>query len=118
MSSARRIIYPGLILLLGGQSALAQEVCYAYAGLGRLIAAMDPQGQAAPAIFDWVREHGRIAPREMLRTFNCGIGMAVIVPRPAASAAQALLTEQGEAVYEIGYIDARPGSGEAVEIIE
>ncbi|MGH8582706.1 MAG: phosphoribosylformylglycinamidine cyclo-ligase [Gammaproteobacteria bacterium] len=71
-----------------------------------------------PAIFDWVREHGRIAPREMLRTFNCGIGMAVIVPRQAASAAQALLTEQGETVYEIGYIDARPGSAEAVEIIE
>lgn len=37
----------GLILLLGGRSALAQEVCYAYDGLGRLIAAMDPQGQAA-----------------------------------------------------------------------
>lgn len=37
----------GLILLLGGRLALAQEVCYAYDGLGRLIAAMDPQGQAA-----------------------------------------------------------------------
>jgi YD repeat-containing protein len=34
----------GLILLLGGRSALAQEVCYAYDGLGRLIAAMDSQG--------------------------------------------------------------------------
>jgi YD repeat-containing protein len=36
----------GLILLLAGRSALAQ-VCYAYDGLGRFIAAMDPQGQAA-----------------------------------------------------------------------
>ncbi len=33
----------GLILLLGGRTALAQEVCYAYDGLGPLIAAMDPQ---------------------------------------------------------------------------
>ncbi len=37
----------GLILLQGGRSALAQEVCYAYDGLGRLIGAMDPQPAAA-----------------------------------------------------------------------
>ena len=37
-----RDITAGLILLLGGLSAHAQEVCYAYDGLGRLIAAMDP----------------------------------------------------------------------------
>ncbi len=71
-----------------------------------------------PAIFDWVREYGRIAPREMLRTFNCGIGMAVIVPKESVPAAQALLSEQGETVYEIGFIEARPVSAEAVEIIE
>ncbi len=44
----------GLIPLLAGRSALAQEVCYAYDGLGRLIAAMDPQGQAAICQYDAV----------------------------------------------------------------
>jgi YD repeat-containing protein len=44
----------GLILLLGSRSALAQEVCYAYDGLRRLIAAMDPQGQAAIYKYDAV----------------------------------------------------------------
>jgi YD repeat-containing protein len=46
MFSMKREIYlmARLILLLAGRSALAQEVCYAYDGFGRLIAAMDPLG--------------------------------------------------------------------------
>jgi phosphoribosylformylglycinamidine cyclo-ligase len=49
----------------------------------------------------------------MLRVFNCGIGMALVVRDPQA--ATALLTELGEVVYEIGTIAAHDGPAE-VEI--
>ena len=40
---------------------------------------LDPTAWHRPRIFDWLQDQGRIEPREMYRTFNCGIGMVVIV---------------------------------------
>ncbi len=59
---------------------------------------------ALPAVFDWLREHGRIADAELLRTFNCGIGMVVCVPAAQVDRASTLLRAQGETVYRIGQI--------------
>ncbi|MCG6966212.1 MAG: phosphoribosylformylglycinamidine cyclo-ligase [Chromatiaceae bacterium] len=59
-----------------------------------------------PAVFQWLQRHGRIADSEMLRTFNCGIGMVVCVPAHAAEQASAVLQAQGETVYRIGEIAA------------
>lgn len=59
-----------------------------------------------PEIFDWLEEAGRIAPAEMLRTFNCGIGMVAIVPRSAVGEARAVLEAAGERVFEIGEVRA------------
>ena len=44
----------------------------------------------------------------MLRTFNCGIGMVVIVPQDQAGAATALFEKHGETVYRLGEIIDRP----------
>jgi phosphoribosylformylglycinamidine cyclo-ligase len=58
-----------------------------------------------PLIFALLQEGGRIAPEEMARTFNCGIGMAVIVALEEAEGAAAMLKGGGETVYEIGRIE-------------
>ena len=61
-----------------------------------------------PAIFDWLQEKGNIDSHEMHRVFNNGIGMAVVVRPEDAAKAIALFEEQGEKVYTIGTIEARP----------
>ena len=64
-----------------------------------------------PPIFGWLSRAGGIAPAEMLRVFNCGVGMAVVVAEADVDAATALLTEAGEQVHRIGVVEAGPGDG-------
>lgn len=69
-----------------------------------------------PALFTWLKAQGNIADVEMYRTFNCGIGMAIIVAKENAAAAQKLLQDAGETVYEIGVIRAQ-NAGEAPTVV-
>jgi phosphoribosylformylglycinamidine cyclo-ligase len=69
---------------------------------------------SVPPVFAWLAKTGGIASDEMLRVFNCGIGMAVVVADPEA--ATELLRDQGESVARIGHIAA--GSGQAETRIE
>jgi phosphoribosylformylglycinamidine cyclo-ligase len=64
-----------------------------------------------PPVFRWLASAGAIAPREMLRTFNCGVGMVAVCAQGAADALIALLREQGEQAIEIGRIVEAGGSG-------
>ncbi len=57
-----------------------------------------------PAIFNWLQQEGRIAQAEMYRTFNCGIGMTVVVSADDADRALALLEQAGETAAVIGEI--------------
>jgi phosphoribosylformylglycinamidine cyclo-ligase len=57
-----------------------------------------------PAVFDWIQRHGGITESEMLRTFNCGIGMVLLVAEPAVPAVSGMLRAQGETVNEIGRV--------------
>ena len=59
-----------------------------------------------PWIFSLLQEGGRIAPEEMARTFNCGIGMAVVVSPEKAAPVTSALEGAGETVFEIGRIEA------------
>jgi phosphoribosylformylglycinamidine cyclo-ligase len=59
-------------------------------------------------LFDWLQGAGNIERAEMYRTFNCGIGMVVILPPEHAGAAVAQLASRGESAQIIGEI--RPGS--------
>jgi phosphoribosylformylglycinamidine cyclo-ligase len=61
-------------------------------------------------VFDWLAATGNIESAEMRRTFNCGVGMIVVVDDDAASAAVAVLQEQGEDAWIIGRI--ADGAGE------
>jgi phosphoribosylformylglycinamidine cyclo-ligase len=58
-----------------------------------------------PLIFSLVQEGGSITPAEMARTFNCGIGMAVIVAADKAAQVAATLESAGETVFEFGRIE-------------
>ncbi len=64
-------------------------------------------------VFGWLASEGEISPAEMQRTFNCGIGMAVIANPDAAGKIRVTLEALGETVFEIGRISAR-GSGPPV----
>ena len=57
-----------------------------------------------PEIFTWLAEAGPIKEAEMLRTFNCGIGMVLIVPPGEAQGISKKLTYEGEKVFQIGEI--------------
>ena len=69
-----------------------------------------------PAVFRWLAAAGGIAPQEMLRTFNCGIGMAVVAEPAQASAVRAAFEAAGETVFEIGRIQARAEGSPSVTI--
>jgi phosphoribosylformylglycinamidine cyclo-ligase len=61
-----------------------------------------------PRVFELLQAGGRIAPEEMARTFNCGVGMAVIVDTGTAGEVIRLLEAMGEQVFEVGRIEAGP----------
>jgi phosphoribosylformylglycinamidine cyclo-ligase len=63
-----------------------------------------------PPVFSWLARVGGVVPGEMLRVFNCGIGMAIVVAEADVAAAMALLREQGETVMRIGHIEAAVGT--------
>ena len=55
-------------------------------------------------VFRWLAEVGGVAVPEMLRTFNCGIGMIAIVPPAKADAVEAVLRQEGETVVRLGEV--------------
>jgi phosphoribosylformylglycinamidine cyclo-ligase len=61
------------------------------------------------AVFDWLAQHGNIADEEMLRTFNCGVGMVVVVDSKDVDAAISTLLALGENAWQIGRIDKGDG---------
>jgi phosphoribosylformylglycinamidine cyclo-ligase len=78
-----------------------------------LAAAIDLSAWRAPAVFGWLQRHGRIEQAEMLRAFNCGIGMIVVVAASDAPAVTAALAAAGEVAFPIGDLRRR-GGGPAV----
>jgi phosphoribosylformylglycinamidine cyclo-ligase len=63
-----------------------------------------------PKIFGWLARVGGIEEREMLRTFNCGIGMMVAVAAPDAEKLVNLLESEGEKAAIVGELRARAGN--------
>jgi len=70
-------------------------------------AAVDLDQVPFSRLFDWLRSAGGVADVEMLRTFNCGIGLVLVVAADAADAVSAFLNDAGEAVFTIGEIQSR-----------
>jgi len=67
-----------------------------------------------PAVFNWLQEKGNVTDTEMYRTFNCGIGMALVVDADDAETVIAELTAAGEKVFTIGNIVSGEGTPEVL----
>ncbi|HYP68262.1 MAG TPA: phosphoribosylformylglycinamidine cyclo-ligase [Thiobacillaceae bacterium] len=67
-------------------------------------------------LFDWLQSTANIDNAEMYRTFNCGIGMVVIVAPENVDAALAQLRAAGETAWKIGEIVARAAGGQQIAI--
>ncbi len=65
-------------------------------------------------VFKWLAHQGGIAEREMLRTFNCGIGMVAIVRRDAVQQVVDVLAQAGERVSLLGDVIAADGEGRVI----
>ena len=60
-----------------------------------------------PPVFTWLARAGKVAEPELLRVFNCGIGMVLAVSDPQATTAA--LAEMGETAFAIGHVEAAEG---------
>ncbi len=79
-------------------------------------AVVNEQSYQWPAIFDWLQQQGNVTRYEMYRTFNCGVGMIVVVSQDNLSKALELLQQAGEKAWHIGEIQAAV-SGDAQVVI-
>ncbi|MEZ5774312.1 MAG: phosphoribosylformylglycinamidine cyclo-ligase [Hyphomicrobiaceae bacterium] len=66
-----------------------------------------------PPVFDWLASAGGVAEREMLRTFNCGVGLVLIADARRAGEVIAALTDAGERPFRLGEVE--PGRGQKSE---
>jgi phosphoribosylformylglycinamidine cyclo-ligase len=67
---------------------------------------LDLDRVGVPPVFKWLARVGDIAQPEMLRTFNCGIGMIAVVAASEAEAVAAVLARAGESVVRLGEVIA------------
>jgi phosphoribosylformylglycinamidine cyclo-ligase len=72
-----------------------------------LSAEIDLSAVKVPEVFSWLAKTGGVEPNEMLRTFNCGVGMLVATDTENADAVTQALTEAGETVIKMGRVIAR-----------
>jgi phosphoribosylformylglycinamidine cyclo-ligase len=75
-------------------------------GDAKLKLQIDVGSWTVPPVFELLARGGGVAPDEMLRTFNMGLGMLVCVPAARVAEARRLLEEEGEQVFEVGQVAA------------
>jgi len=81
---------------------------------GDLNVAIDTTSWEQGPVFDFLQEHGNIDTAEMRRTFNCGVGMVVVVNPAQAPAAIDFLNQHGEQAWQLGTII--PGNREVLYV--
>ena len=81
-----------------------------------LTAEIQKNSWTLPPLFQWLQAQGNISDVEMHKTFNCGIGMVVIVDKAHALQAAQILAASGEQVFTLGHIRAQK-TGEAPTIV-
>jgi len=69
-----------------------------------------------PAIFHWLQDKGNVETSEMYRTFNCGVGMVIAVPKEKVDECLDLLHSTGENAWQIGHVAMRAEGDDSVEM--
>ena len=82
-----------------------------------LRARLDARQWSAPPVFRWLRETGSVPTDDMLRTFNCGLGMIAVIARSDTARVAQALTNAGETVRQVGIVERAP-TAEADCIVE
>jgi phosphoribosylformylglycinamidine cyclo-ligase len=82
-----------------------------------VVAELDKDSWSRPAVFAWLQQEGNVPEDDMVRTFNNGIGMAVVVPADAADKAASIFEANGETVFRIGRIRERRDGEPAVSLV-
>ena len=82
-----------------------------------LVASIDTKSWTPPAVFQWIAKTGPVASSEMLNTFNCGIGMILVVKKENADKVLKLLAKTDVKAYKIGTMRPRKGNEPQVEFI-
>jgi phosphoribosylformylglycinamidine cyclo-ligase len=81
-----------------------------------LVADLSSRSWQMPKLFHWLQQEGNVEQQEMYRTFNCGIGMVVIVGAADVQRALDLLRAAGETAWAIGSIRPRTGNEAQTQI--
>jgi phosphoribosylformylglycinamidine cyclo-ligase len=76
-------------------------------GLG---AHVDLEALKTPAVFEWIAKEGGVSTQEMLRTFNCGVGMVLVVSTASSDEVISILTKSGETAFPLGALEPHKGS--------
>jgi len=77
-------------------------------------AILDEQSCQLPPVFEWLQKNGNIEMNEMYRTFNCGIGMAVIVAEEDAGKTIKAFNDAGEKAWRLGEIAQSSGEADVI----
>jgi phosphoribosylformylglycinamidine cyclo-ligase len=77
-----------------------------------LQADINAEGWKLPAVFNWLMKAGGVPLDDMVRTFNCGIGMIVVVAPDKEAGVTQVLRDHGETVHRIGAIVHRAGGAD------
>jgi phosphoribosylformylglycinamidine cyclo-ligase len=116
-----RIYAKPLLKILRGKGGLKALAHITGGGLVENIPRVLPADMAAeidldalpfPAVFHWLREEGNVMQEDMLHTFNCGVGMIMVVGINDRARVMSELKELGETVIVLGSIIVRPKNGE------
>ena len=71
---------------------------------------IDPSAWPRPAVFQWLQEHGSISDSEMMRTFNCGIGMVMVASEVSAATLVRASAQAGIPCFDIGSVVTQQGT--------
>jgi phosphoribosylformylglycinamidine cyclo-ligase len=77
-------------------------------------ARIDPEAWPRPDVYSWIQGAGELPEAEMLRVFNCGIGMVLVVPQEHASDIILRMEGLGERAYTIGVVERKAADDEAL----
>ena len=80
-------------------------------------AVVDGNSWQWPAVFNWLQQAGNVDTYEMYRTFNCGVGLVIALPKAQAEQAISILNAEGEQAWLLGHIANANEGEEQVEIL-